>query len=78
MNDELYFDYNGSTPVDERVLADALAWMRQGYANASAAHPEGRRAASAIATARERIAAGLSCKAQEIYFTSGRGRSPSP
>lgn len=71
MNDELYFDYNGSTPVDERVLEAALAWMRDGYANASASHPEGRRAAAAIAKAREQIALGISCKAQEIFFTSG-------
>ena len=75
MSDELYFDTNGSTPVDERVLEAALAWMREGYANASASHPEGRRAAQAIARAREQIAAGIGCKAQEIFFTSGGSES---
>src|SRR5687768_16187541 len=49
MSDPLYFDYNASTPVDPEVLEAALAWMRQGYANPGAAHPEGRRAAAAIA-----------------------------
>ncbi len=57
MNDELYFDYNASTPVDERVLEEALKWMRQGFANPSSSHPEGARAAAAIALAKERIAA---------------------
>ncbi|HTF91048.1 MAG TPA: cysteine desulfurase family protein [Planctomycetota bacterium] len=71
MKDELYFDVNGSTPVDERVLEAALGWMREGYANASASHPQGRRAAQAIARAREQIAAGISCKPAEIFFTSG-------
>jgi cysteine desulfurase len=71
VKDELYFDYNGSTPVDERVLADALPWMRDGYANASASHPEGRRAAAAIARARESVAAGIACSPAEIFFTSG-------
>ncbi|HUR28422.1 MAG TPA: cysteine desulfurase family protein [Planctomycetota bacterium] len=70
-SDELYFDVNGSTPVDERVLACALAWMRDGYANASAAHPEGKRAAAAIAHAREQIAQGIGAHAHEIFFTSG-------
>ncbi len=71
MNDELYFDYNASTPVDERVLEEALKWMREGFANPSSSHPEGARAAAAIALAKERIAAGIGGFAREILFTSG-------
>ena len=71
MNDELYFDYNASTPVDQRVLEEALKWMRESFANPSSSHPEGVRAAAAIALAKERIAAGIGGFAREVFFTSG-------
>lgn len=71
MRDELYFDYNASTPIDELVLEEALAWMRGGHGNASSPHPEGVRAAGAIQQARERVATGLNAKSSEIFFTSG-------
>jgi cysteine desulfurase len=71
MNDELYFDYNAATPVPNEVLEAVWPWHQQGYANASSPHPAGRKAAQAIAVARETIAAALKADAMEIYFTSG-------
>jgi len=75
VSDDLYFDYNASTPVDEEVLAAALPWHTEGFANPSSSHPAGRRAAAAIAAARETIARGLHAKAAEIFFTSGGSES---
>ena len=72
---EDYFDFNASTPVDEAVLAAALPWMREEFANASSAHPEGRRSAAAIADARAQIAAGIGAAPEEIFFTSGGSES---
>src|SRR5688572_3854374 len=71
MSADLYFDYNASTPVDPAVAQAALAWMTTGFANPSGSHPDARRAAAAIARAREQIAHGMGAHADEIVFTSG-------
>ena len=75
VHDEKYFDYNASTPVDDAVLAAALRWMQEGFANPSSGHAAGRRAAEAILRAREHIAEGLGALPDEIYFTSGGSES---
>lgn len=71
MSLDLYFDYNGSTPVDEHVAESCLDWMRSGFGNAAAKHPEGARARAAIDAAREEVAALLNAEPDEIWFTSG-------
>jgi cysteine desulfurase len=71
MGQDLYLDYNGSTPVDIQVREAHARWLDAGFGNAAAAHPEGQRARAAIAEARETIAAGLGAEAREIWFTSG-------
>lgn len=71
MNQELYVDFNGSTPVDAEVARSYVAWLADGYGNASAAHAQGLRAHAAIEGARATIARGLGAAANEIWFTSG-------
>jgi len=48
-----------------------LPYMTEIYGNPSSLHTDGQRAAEALQSARERIAAILGCEAREITFTSG-------
>src|SRR3954453_2178702 len=68
----IYLDYQASTPGDQRVLDAMLPWLHQQFGNASSVqHEFGRRAASAVETARGQVAQLLGAQAREIVFTSG-------
>ena len=67
----VYFDHNATTPVDPEVLEAMLPFLSAEYGNASSIHTFGQRARSAVETARERVAALIGARAQEIVFTSG-------
>ncbi|ARA94705.1 IscS subfamily cysteine desulfurase [Rhodothermaceae bacterium RA] len=68
----LYFDYNATTPVDERVLERMVPYFTQHFGNpSSSAHPFGWVAAEAVRQAREEVAEMLGADPAEIYFTSG-------
>jgi cysteine desulfurase len=72
MNDhDLYFDCNGSTPVDPRVAETMLELLRGSFGNAGAAHAAGLEARAALAGARAEIAATLGAREDEVVFTSG-------
>jgi len=72
MNDnDLYFDCNGSTPVDPRVAETTLAFLRGTFGNAGAAHAAGLHARAALANARQEVAATLGAREDEVVFTSG-------
>lgn len=66
-----YFDYNGSTPLDPRILSLCHELQESEWGNSAAAHPMGRAASHHIETARQTLAAALGATADEIYFTSG-------
>jgi cysteine desulfurase len=70
-NPDLHFDFNGSTPVDPAVLAEALPFLSHEFANPSASHAAGRRARAAIDAAKVVIAASIGAHTDEIRFTSG-------
>jgi cysteine desulfurase len=67
----IYFDYNATTPVDQRVLEVMLPFLTQFYGNPSSLYKVGRLARSAIDMAREQVAALVGCKANQVIFTSG-------
>jgi cysteine desulfurase len=67
----VYLDYNATTPVDPQVLDAMLPYFSVDFANASSIHTPGQRARAAVETARERVAALIGAKPQEIVFTSG-------
>ena len=68
----IYLDYNATTPVDERVLAQMVPFFTEHYGNASSkGHPFGWAAEEAVEQAREAVAACLGADANEIVFTSG-------
>lgn len=66
----VYFDYNATTPVDERVLEAMLPFMRRRYANAASHHAPGRFARQAVERAREQVADAIDAHPSEVVFTS--------
>ena len=66
----IYFDNNATTPIDPAVVEEMLPFLNEFYGNPSSAYSFGKKAAAALDTARERIAALLGCDAREIIFTS--------
>lgn len=68
----VYLDYNATTPVDERVLAEMLPYFTEHFGNASSnTHPLGWYAQGAIDKARQQVASFISAEASEIVFTCG-------
>lgn len=68
----IYLDYNSTTPVDERVLAEMLPFFTEHFGNASSnTHPLGWYAQGAIDKARQQVANFIGAESSEIVFTSG-------
>jgi cysteine desulfurase len=66
-----YLDHNATTPVLPEVLEVMLPYLQDQFGNPSSDHALGRRAREAVEHAREQVAASLSCRADEVLFTSG-------
>lgn len=77
MNDQklIYLDHNATTPCAAEVLDAMLPWFRSDFGNASSVHVMGRRAAQAVAEARELVAHTIGCAEEEVVFTSGATES---
>jgi cysteine desulfurase len=69
MSDPIYLDYNATTPIASEVLEAMLPWLRDECGNPSSNHAYGRRAAQAVAAAREQLAGLIGAQAEEIVFT---------
>ena len=67
----IYFDHNATTPIDERVVAVMLPYLKTFYGNPSSLYRAGRIVRSAIDTAREQVAALVDVAPGQIIFTSG-------
>jgi len=68
----IYLDNNATTGIHPRVFAAMEPYLRTEYGNPSSLqHEMGRRARRALVDARERVAALLHCRPEEILFTSG-------
>jgi cysteine desulfurase len=68
---KIYLDFNASTPIDPAVADAMRPFLSDFFGNPSSGHWASRPAASALGTARERVAGLLGCMADEIVFTSG-------
>ena len=67
----IYLDNAASTPLDPEVFAVMASWLTDQVGNASSVqHAAGRAVATAVAHAREQVAALLHCTADEVVFTS--------
>ncbi len=67
----IYLDNAASTPALPCALEAAAPFITECCGNPSSIHTEGRRAALAIIEAREKCAAAIGAKPEEIIFTSG-------
>ena len=72
---QIYLDYNASTPVDSQVLDEMLPYLKNKYGNPSSSHSFGIPLKTGIEQARERLALLLGCRAAELIFTSGATES---
>ncbi|WP_375756293.1 cysteine desulfurase family protein [Corallococcus exercitus] len=70
-SDPIYLDHNATTPLFPEVVDAMLPYLREHFGNPSSGHVYGLRARSAVARAREQVAALLGCDADEVLFTSG-------
>ena len=68
---ELYFDNNATTPLDEAVLEAVQTALAETYANPASPHPLGEQALAAVDRARASVARLLGVTSKEIVFTSG-------
>ena len=66
----IYLDYAATTPVDTRVLDAMFPYFRESFGNPSSIHRYGQKAETAVDDAREKVAAVLHCRPEEILFTS--------
>jgi len=71
MNLRVYLDHNASTPVHPEVVAEMLPYFSDVYGNPSSVHGFGRDARAAVDAARDRVAAFLRVRPEELVFTSG-------
>ena len=65
-----YLDNAATTPVRPEAARAALEAMTEGWGNPSARYELGTRAAQALKGWRAEVALGLSCRPEEVYFTS--------
>src|SRR5436189_5179480 len=71
MSRRVYLDHNASTPVHPEVVAEMLPYFSDVYGNPSSVHGFGRDARAAVDAARDRVAAFLRVRPEELVFTSG-------
>ncbi len=71
MDGRIYLDNAATTRVAEEVLQEMLPYFRETYANPSAIYSFAGEAKKAVGVARERAAALVGAKPNEIYFTAG-------
>jgi cysteine desulfurase len=65
----MYVDHAATTPVRQEVLAAMLPYFAEQWGNPSSLYAPGRRAAQAVARARDIVADVLDCAREEIVFT---------
>jgi cysteine desulfurase len=72
----VYLDCAATTPVDPRVRDEVMYFLEEDFGNAgSRTHDYGRRARSAVESARQRVAAVVGASRGEVVFTSGATES---
>jgi cysteine desulfurase len=67
----IYLDYNATTPICDQARAAMLPYLDRHFGNPSSVHAAGREARAAIDDGRDKLAALLHAKPNELIFTSG-------
>jgi cysteine desulfurase len=65
----VYLDYNGTTPVDTRVIDALLPYLHTGFGNPSSSHSYGQVPKAAMDRARRDVARLLGAASDQIVFT---------
>lgn len=68
---EIYFDNSSTTKVCRESAEKVAEMLTENYGNPSSLHTLGFRAERAMEAAREKVAAVLSARTDEVFFTSG-------
>ena len=71
----IYLDHAATTPLDPRVLEAMLPYLSEHWGNPSSLYAEAQEARKGLDGARRTIAGILSCRPQEVIFTSGGSES---
>lgn len=69
-NTATYFDHNGTTALDARVLEAMLPYLAHQQGNATSRHIFGRTARNAIDQAREQVANAVGAHPSQVVFTA--------
>jgi len=76
VNRPIYLDCAATTPLDPRVEAELVRYLREDFGNAgSRTHDYGRTARRAVEQARDQVAAVVRAARGEVIFTSGATES---
>ena len=67
----IYLDNAATTRLDDEVLTAMMPYLKENYGNAQSQHSAGRASANAVISARDKIAALVGCRPDEVYFVSG-------
>src|SRR5256885_11640169 len=67
----IYLDYNATTPMCDAAREAMEPYFSKNFGDASRIHRAGRNARAAVGNARDKIAALIKAKPNEIIFTSG-------
>lgn len=70
-----YLDHAAATPLDERVFLAMQPYLKDEFYNPASSYEGGRRARTALETARTNIAGLLGAKPADIIFTAGATES---
>jgi len=71
MSKPIYLDYNATTPHDPEVIAAMRPFLEKEFGNPSSSHGYGFKPKKAVMDAHNQIASLISCRPDEIIFTSG-------
>lgn len=69
--EQIYLDFNATTPIDPEVAAEMRPFLDLYFGNPSSSHAFGVKTRAAVEKARERTALLLNCSPDEVIFTSG-------
>ncbi|WP_294371184.1 cysteine desulfurase NifS [uncultured Clostridium sp.] len=67
----VYMDYSATTYVKPEVLEEMMPYFTEKFGNPSSFYGISRETKRAIDSAREKVAKGLNCLPDEVYFTGG-------